>query len=208
MNRSSLLAVFAWFFDVVIIECIIWPLNDLLESNYEIAHLLSLLFLLIVFSLTIFYHVHWKRKTNWISPGEYLTGQRIQSNGKQEFRMFSIHRTLLFSVILLNLLSTARSLEVSYFGVTEIIMILLINYSYNFFLLFGSFKLSEVKWSGLLIIGVALSFMVGKHAFDYFSIHIQSARNMFIYYGLLLLINGWVYYYYKNHKELDKQMVS
>lgn len=207
MERSRLLAIFAWIFDVVIIECIIWPVNDLLERNFGIAHLLSQLFLFTVFSLTIFYHVSWKRKTNWISPGEYLTGQRIQSNGKQEFRMFSIHRTLLFSVILLNLLSTARSLDVSYFGMNDIGIVLVITYSYNFLLLYGSLKMSELKMSGIIIAGIALSFMVGKRAFEYFSLDMQSARNMFIFYLLLLLANVWVYYYYQKHKVSDQAEV-
>jgi hypothetical protein len=199
------LAVFAWYFDVVLIESIIWPLHDLVDFNDGILYHLSVLVLVVVFILSIIYHVKWKNKTTWLSPGEHLTGQRLISGSKKATTIYNIHRTLMFFVILINLLITARTLDVSYYGMEKLWVVLIINYCINFLLLFGSFKLAEVKVLGVISILVALGFILGSHAMDYFSLDIQSGRNLIISYLLLLLANGWVYYYYQRHKASIKE---
>lgn len=200
MDRSRLLAIFAWYFDLVLIESIVWPLHDLVDSGDGWLYHLSVLVRVVIFILTIVYHVKWKKKTSWLSPGEYLTGQRLISGKKAAVKLFSIHRTLLFVVILINILCTVKTVGTSYYGMADMGRVMLINYGINFLLLFGSFKLSEVKVLGFISIAIALGLILGNHAVDYFSLDIQSARNMFIAYLLLLLVNGWVYYYYKRHK--------
>lgn len=207
MERSSLLAIFAWYFDLVLIESIVWPLHDLVDSGDGWLYHLSVLVRVVIFILTILYHVKWKKKTSWLSPGEYLTGQRLISLKKEAVKLFSIHRTLLFIVILINILITVKTVETSYYGISDMGRVMLINYGLNFLLLFGSFKLSEVKILGIISISIALGFILGNHAADYFSLDIQSARNMFISYLMLLLANGWFYYYYRKHKLADRVMI-
>jgi hypothetical protein len=208
MDRSRLLAIFAWYFDLVLIESIVWPLHDLVDSGDGWLYHLSVLVRVIIFILTIVYHVKWKKNTSWLSPGEYLTGQRLISGNKAAVKLFSVHRTLLFVVILINILCTIKTVETSYYGMADMGRVMLINYGLNFLLLFGSFKLSEVKVVGVISIAIALGFILGNHAVDYSRMDIQSDRNMFIAYLLLLLVNGWVYYYYGRHKVANPLRVT
>ncbi len=208
MSRSKLLAVFAWYFDLVLIESVVWPLHDLVEFNEGPLYHFSVFFRVVVFVLTIVYHVKWKDTAKWLSPGEYLTGQRLISGQKEGVKIFSIHRTFMFVVLLVNMLCTAKTMDVSYYDIEVNWIVLLINYAFNFLLLFGTYKLSEARIEGLLAVILALGFMTGNHALNYFSLDVQPARNMFILYLLLTLANVAVYSYYTKHKSTDQMRIS
>ncbi len=145
MRRSSLLAVLAWYFDLVLIESIVWPLHDSVDLKEGALYHIAVLFRVVFFILMLVYHVRWKKGTPWLSPGEYLIGQRLISGNKEGVMMFNIHRTILFGVLFINMLCTARTMDVSYYGLETNWIVLIMNYGFNFLLLFGVLRLAEAE---------------------------------------------------------------
>jgi hypothetical protein len=165
MTKHTLVGFMAWLFDAYILECLTAPVRIQLSASTNPLNIIGLLALLGIFIGSVWYHVAGKKKTRWISPGEYMIGTLSTSEGKIRINPWPITRLALFLLIGYNLTQTARGYEpgdFAFYGHISLVSLIIGSLIQNVLLLLGSALLAMARPLGLLALTMAYLFQLGS----------------------------------------------
>lgn len=197
-----------WLFDAYAIECLIGPILYFMMDSSDTLSIVSIVIMIAALIGSIVYHMTWKYKTKWISPGEYFIAVKMIDNEKRQTNPFHVHRFFLYFILVLNLINTARKFDNLYFGESDLLIAIIVIYAYNIMIFSGSALISNAKSAGLIIISVAYLLMTSGNVINFIQYTDSSYKVMIIVFGSLLILNlviGMIYFY---RKRIIEKMIN
>jgi hypothetical protein len=94
--------IYDFYFTSLLLGAIVALGVSIVQASINL--IISLTILLLSLIIPIVYHVFLAKKSQWLSPGELLTGRIIQNNQKLWTNPYGYNRWTLFLIILLTLL--------------------------------------------------------------------------------------------------------